>query len=173
MFDMLCEHVTVGVWDAFGTERMNITRDVVKQRIDHKGGNKGKPYTEDELLELEFADSSFTKEELKELDSDWSSSSDNFKHDDFDKVVDAHDFTFVNFYADWCPHCRMFAPTWRQFEEKVNNGETEIKDADGVKANVRVLKMNCVDFEDTCRAQMIQSFPTIRLYRRGVFDKNG
>lgn len=27
MFDMNCDHVTVGVWDAFGTERQNITKD--------------------------------------------------------------------------------------------------------------------------------------------------
>ena len=34
----------VGVWDAFGTERFNITRDVVKQRVDHRGTQKGKAY---------------------------------------------------------------------------------------------------------------------------------
>lgn len=65
----------VGVWDAFGTERFNITRDVVKQRVDHRGTQKGKAYQEDELVELEFGEQSFTEEELAELDSDWGSSS--------------------------------------------------------------------------------------------------
>ncbi|CAJ1424020.1 unnamed protein product [Effrenium voratum] len=37
MLDMACDHVTVGVWDAFGTDRMNITKNLVKQRIDHRG----------------------------------------------------------------------------------------------------------------------------------------
>merc|ERR1712232_310212 len=119
MLDMSCDFVTVGVWDAFGSERMNITRDITKQRIDHKGQSKGHAYTEDELVELEFSEKSFTKEELAEVDSDWSSSSDQFKHDDFQKVVDSHDFTFVNFYADWCPHCRMFATVWNEFEAKI------------------------------------------------------
>eukprot|EP00747_Dinoflagellata_sp_TGD_P070573 gnl/TRDRNA2_/TRDRNA2_156650_c0_seq1.p1 gnl/TRDRNA2_/TRDRNA2_156650_c0~~gnl/TRDRNA2_/TRDRNA2_156650_c0_seq1.p1 ORF type:complete len:278 (-),score=42.05 gnl/TRDRNA2_/TRDRNA2_156650_c0_seq1:301-1134(-) len=41
-------------------------------------------------------------------------------------------------------------------------------DADGVFANVRILKINCVDFEETCQQQQIASFPTIRLYRRGI-----
>jgi len=167
MLDMACDHLTVGVWDAFGTERMNITRNIQKQRIDHRGQDKGHAYSEDELVELEFSDQSFTKEELQELDSDWSSSSDQFKHDNFQTVVDSHDFTFVNFYADWCPHCRMFGPIWTQFEDKVNKGEDTIKDADGVKANIRVLKINCVDFEETCQDQKVQSFPSIRLYRRG------
>lgn len=171
LLDLACEFVTVGVWDAFGTERMNITRDITKQRIDHKGARQGHPYTEDELVELEFNDKSFTKEELSELDADWGSSSDHFKHNDFQAVVDAHDFTLVNFYADWCPHCRQFAPTWKEFEDKVNGKQDVAKDADGVAANVRVLKINCVDFEETCQDQRVGSFPTIRLYRRGTKEK--
>mmetsp|Transcript_20038 Transcript_20038/g.52810 ORF Transcript_20038/g.52810 Transcript_20038/m.52810 type:complete len:465 (+) Transcript_20038:458-1852(+) len=168
MLDMACDHVTVGVWDAFGSERMNITRNVQKQRIDHKGKDKGHPYSEDEIVELEYSGQNLTEDELKELDADWSSSSDSFKHGDFDQVVEAHDFTFVNFYADWCPHCRNFVPTWNQFEEKVNSGKDEIKDADGVKANIRVLKINCVDFEETCQKQKVQAFPQVRLYRRSA-----
>jgi len=171
MLDMACEFVTVGVWDAFGTERMNITRNVQKQRVDHLGTRKGHPYTEDELVELEYRDLSFTKEELAELDADWGSSSDSFKHDDFQAVVRAHDFTLVNFYADWCPHCRQFAPMWKEFEDQVNAGKDVAKDADNVAASTRVLKINCVDFEDTCGQQQIRSFPTIRLYRRGSKDK--
>lgn len=171
MLDMACEFVTVGVWDAFGTERMNITKNVQKQRIDHKGDHKGYPYTEDELVELEFNDKSFTKEELSELDADWGSTSDHFKHDNFQAVIDAHDFTMVNFYADWCPHCRQFAPTWKEFEDSVNDGKDKPKDADNVVANARVLKINCVDFEETCQEQSVQSFPSIRLYRRSTKDK--
>lgn len=171
MMDMACDHVTVGVWDAFGTDRMNITRNVQKQRIDHKGKERGHPYTEDELVELEFSEKSFTKEELAELDADWSSSSDQFKHDDFQSVVDAHDFTFVNFYADWCPHCQKFRPIWTTFEERVNKGEEAMLDADNTKANVRVLKINCVDFEETCQEQKVSAFPSVRLYRRGSKEK--
>ena len=125
LLDISCDFVTVGVWDAFGTDRMNITRNVQKQRIDHKGSRKGHPYNEDEIAELEFSDKSFSKEELAELDSDWGSSSDKFKHNDFQAVVDAHDFTMVNFYADWCPHCRQFAPLWTDFENKINSGRDE------------------------------------------------
>merc|ERR1719281_468393 len=108
---------------------MNITKNVQKQRINHNGEREGHSYSEDELVELEFNDKSFTKEELAELDADWSSSSDQFKHDSFQSVVDAHDFTFVNFYADWCPHCRQFAPMWTSFEERVNKGDDKINDA--------------------------------------------
>ncbi|CAE8582353.1 unnamed protein product [Polarella glacialis] len=167
MLDMSCEHVTVGIWDAFGTERMNITKNIMKQRIDHKGDDKGHAYGDDELTELEFSNRKLEAEEKAETDADWSSSSDQFKHDDFQSVVDAHDHTFVNFYADWCPHCRMFGPSWDKFEADLNSEQDPVKDADGAKANVRALKINCVDFEETCQQQKVQSFPTIRLYRRG------
>merc|ERR1719183_991264 len=172
MMDLACDYVAVGVWDAFGTERMNITGNVQKQRIDHKGERKGHPYSEDELAELDYNDQKITAEEKAELDADWSSTSDQFKHDDFQAVVDAHDFTMVNFYAEWCPHCRMFTPIWGNFEDMVNKGSGEIVDADGAKANVRVLKINCVDFEETCQEQRVQSFPTVRLYRRGAASKD-
>lgn len=172
MLDMSCEHVTVGVWDAFGTERMNITKNIMKQRLDHKGDDKGHPYNDDELTELEFADAKLDGTQKAELDSDWSSSSDQFKHDSFESVVDAHDYTFVNFYADWCPHCRMFGPIWDQFEQKLNTEEDQIVDADNTKANVRALKINCVDFEETCQQSKVQGFPTVRLYRRGSSGKS-
>lgn len=168
MLDLSCDYVTVGVWDAFGTDRMNISHNVQKQRIDHKGARKGTPYTEDEIVELEFSGQSFTEEERAELDSDWSSTGDKFKHSDFEAVLDAHDFTIVNFYADWCGHCMQFKPAWIQFEDKVNKKEMEILDADGVNANVRAIKINCVDFAETCQDQRITGFPTVRLYKRSA-----
>jgi hypothetical protein len=64
-----------------------------------------------------------------------------------------------------------FAPTWTEFEKKVNGGEIVAKDAEGSAANVRVLKLNCVDFDETCTNQKVHGFPTMRLYRRGTGSK--
>eukprot|EP00931_Biecheleriopsis_adriatica_P076051 TRINITY_DN49800_c0_g1_i1.p1 TRINITY_DN49800_c0_g1~~TRINITY_DN49800_c0_g1_i1.p1 ORF type:complete len:468 (-),score=105.65 TRINITY_DN49800_c0_g1_i1:66-1469(-) len=170
MLDIDCEHVSVGVWDAFGTERFNISKNVQKQRVDHKGTRKGQAYTEEELTELEFGQKMFTQEELSELDSDWGSSSDKFKHNDFGAVIEAHDYVMIDFYADWCGHCRNFAPTWTAFEKSVNEGQIVPKDAKGEKVDIHVLKMNCVDFEEVCQEQHIRFFPSVRLYRRGAKD---
>ena len=54
----------------------------------------------------------------------------------FEAVVDAHDFTMINFYADWCGHCREFAPTWNELETSVNERKISAVDADGNAANV-------------------------------------
>lgn len=48
MIDMDCDHVTVGVWDSFGTERVNISRGIQKQRIDH-AGKLGRAYDQEDL----------------------------------------------------------------------------------------------------------------------------
>lgn len=168
MIDLDCDHLTVGVWDAFGTDRVNVTKDISKQRVDHAGESKGAPYTEDELLDLEFSSESFTAEELAELDSDWASKSDSFQHDSFEAVVNAHEYIVVNFFADWCGHCRDFAPTWKEFEDGINSGAAGVLDADGSKVNIRALRLNCVDFEDDCEEQHIRGFPTIRLYKRSI-----
>jgi thiol-disulfide isomerase/thioredoxin len=168
MFDIGCLYVTVGVWDAFGSDRLNITRNITKTNLDHEG-REGHFYTETELMDLEFA--KLNKELQKELDSDWGLSSDNFKHNDFDAVVEAHDITVINFYAGWCHHCKEFSPTWDSFEQEVNSGKFPVKNSGGGAANVRVLKINCVEFEETCGEQGVSAFPTVRLYKRGFAEK--
>ena len=336
--DLPCKHLVVGVWDSFGSERLNITANVKKTRIDHQGrkilganakrgqriglagllndksaGGDGSNapadsgsdspsdyellghsaedhvYTEAELLELDKA--RFSEQEMVEYDRDWSSRSqqlDKLNDNSFDSVIEAHDYTFLNFYAGWCHHCRQFAPIWDTFENHINGGvvtkevedvmsgraealeemkrsqaasqmasvaasqlhaqvdadharhakeaegkktpetpEEQVRelqakradamvaemtkayevakkhlgevdadlekqkaanggvvpvksggvaalpggglaDAQGRKINVRAIKINCVDFEETCQQEKIQAFPTIRLYRRSV-----
>lgn len=52
MHDLPCNHLSVGVWDSFGSERLNITANVQKFKLDHKG-NVGGVYTEEEILALD------------------------------------------------------------------------------------------------------------------------
>jgi hypothetical protein len=59
---------------------------------------------------------------------------------------------------------------WTEVANRIGE-KTEFTDADGQKATVKFLKMNCVDFEDVCREARIQAFPNLRLYKRdGAFD---
>lgn len=99
----------------------------------------------------------------KELDADWASSHDGFKHQHFDHVIQFHDFTVINFFAEWCSHCRQFSPLWMETAKAIGNGEYIGKG--GKKQVVKALKMNCVDFKAICRQEGIRAFPTIRIYQ--------
>jgi thiol-disulfide isomerase/thioredoxin len=172
MYDLPCKYLKVEMYDKFGQEKLNVSTMIKFQSLDHTGANMGKPYTAQEIAVLEQVDEAtdVTEDEKKELDADWSSSSDHFKHNDFDKAVTFHDYTIVNFYAEWCVHCRQFHPMWMQAAAQMNE-KTEYEDADGQKTTVKFLKMNCVDFGEVCQKAQIQAFPSIRLYKKdGTFE---
>jgi len=172
LFDLPCKYLKIGVFSKFGEERLNATEQFHYIPVDHTGQYKGMAYTSAEIAVLEQADteSDVSDEEKKELDSDWAASSDHFKHADFDKVLQQHDFTLVNFYAEWCSHCRDFYPTWMAASNKISES-MEFEDADGSKRTVKMLRMNCVDFGPTCQKAQIAAFPAVRLYKRdGSFE---
>lgn len=39
-------------------------------------------------------------------------------NENFSKTVEAHDIVLVDFWASWCPPCRMFAPVYEEASEK-------------------------------------------------------
>jgi thiol-disulfide isomerase/thioredoxin len=172
LFDLPCKYLKVGAWDKYGKDRLVSNNTFKYQPLDHKGSEKGSTYTEAEIAILEQADvaNDLTEDEIKEIDADWSSSSDHFKHKDFQAAVTLHDFTLVNFYAEWCVHCRQFHPMWMQAKEKISE-KMHFSDANGKVATVKFLKMNCVDFQDNCMKAKIQAFPSLRLYKKdGSFE---
>lgn len=172
LFDLPCKYLKLGVWDKFGEEQMNTTDAFHYIPIDHKGQNRGMAYTKDEISVLEQVDSltDVAEEEKKELDADWSSTDDHFKHKDFNAAVTFHDFTLVNFFAEWCVHCRKFSPTWLEAANRLGDKMT-FTNGNGHQTTVKFLRMNCVDFGETCKQVQIAAFPTIRLYKRdGSFE---
>ncbi|KAH7729547.1 Protein F35G2.1 a [Aphelenchoides avenae] len=64
----------------------------------------------------------------------------------------------VEFYADWCGHCRAFAPYYKDLSQKVGSwGDI-----------VRVSAMNCADNfnSQTCRANGVSYFPMLKYFPR-------
>ncbi|CAD6187199.1 unnamed protein product [Caenorhabditis auriculariae] len=64
----------------------------------------------------------------------------------------------VEFYSDWCGHCRSFAPLYKSFA----------KDVDGWQGVVKIGAINCADSvnEHVCRSNGIQYFPLIKYFPR-------
>lgn len=172
LFDLPCKYLQVGVWDKFGKERMLGKETLVYSSLGRDGMATGMSYTKEEIAILERTDTvtDVTKDEAAEFDADWAASSDHFKHNDFNSAVTFHDFTLVNFYAEWCSHCRKFHPSWKAAAGRMSE-KTQFTDAEGKQTTVKFLKMNCVDFKDKCMEIKIQAFPTLRLYKRdGSFE---
>lgn len=172
MYDLPCKYLKLTVWDKFGVEKVQTRENFRYMPVDHIGQSRGMAYTPEEIQVLEKVDEKddISDEERANLDSDWASSSDHFKHTDFHAAVTLHDFTIVNFFAEWCIHCRKFHPMWEEAAKKIGEKMT-FNDATGGQATVKFLKMNCVDFSETCKEFNIAAFPTIRLYKRdGTFE---
>ncbi|CAE7211994.1 PDIL5-3, partial [Symbiodinium sp. CCMP2456] len=171
--DLSCNYATVGVFDAFGNVRSNLTRDVQKQPIDHRGAEKGHAYTDEELTELEYADRpKLSAEEQAQLDADWLSAG-QVERGDFHDALEAHDVVFVLFCIRSAAPCKMMMPAWVRWSKDVNEGRLVMKDADGARADAWALQVNCgaEGFPELCEQESVTRFPLLRLYPRSVTER--
>ncbi|CAE7389618.1 PDIL5-3 [Symbiodinium pilosum] len=171
--DLSCNYATVGVFDAFGNVRSNLTRNVHKQPIDHKGAHTGQAYSDEELTELEYADRpKLSAEEKAQLDADWLSAGESDRGDVHD-ALEAHDFVFVLFCIRKAGTCKMMLPAWQRWSKDVNEGRLAMNDADGTRADAWALQVNCGQegFPELCQEEKVARFPLLRLYPRSVAER--
>lgn len=64
-------------------------------------------------------------------------------------------WTFVEFYAPWCGHCKAMAPDWEKLADK--------------QEDVKVAKVDCTleSNGEICKAEGADAYPTIFLYKDG------
>jgi thiol-disulfide isomerase/thioredoxin len=168
MHNLNCKYLNVQINDAFGTQHQEAaslwTRytDLDENGRDLNEAPKNKEEKDEEVAAAEKAKADAA---AKEMDADWASSSDGFQHRSFDKMIAFHDFHFVNFFAGWCHHCRHFSPTWKKFAAELDM-KPIFQDRNGKPAFVKLIKVNCVDFEQACHSQRVAAYPTIRFYTK-------
>ena len=86
-----------------------------------------------------------------------------------DYAPEANEINFVLFYAEWCPHCQNFAPTWDQLTADLNGQEVE-----GVRINIK--QIDCAEEKNTvkCTANDVKGYPTIKCFTvNGVEEYEG
>mmetsp|Transcript_114474 Transcript_114474/g.323677 ORF Transcript_114474/g.323677 Transcript_114474/m.323677 type:complete len:487 (-) Transcript_114474:65-1525(-) len=179
LYDIECQNVRVICITETSDEPLKVSQDFWLRSIDSKGrtfgmATKVQEDPDESDSDLEAVKRRVTQEDGQaELDADWSSSHDGFKHNSFEHVVQAHDFTFINFFAGWCSHCRKFSPLWGEIAAEVNGDPNSdpvkepmsFADRDGQTRHVRLIRLNCVDFKDLCTQKGVDAYPTIRLYK--------
>mmetsp|Transcript_114368 Transcript_114368/g.180027 ORF Transcript_114368/g.180027 Transcript_114368/m.180027 type:complete len:494 (-) Transcript_114368:38-1519(-) len=187
-FDIECRNLKVAVYAQGSQESLSMAaKDFWLRSVDSKGRPFGMAFKPSDTDDNDSSDppkkgggeyeehvktvKKLEKEDGKaELDSDWLSSHDGFKHKSFEHVIEAHDYTLINFFAEWCSHCRQFHPLWSMIAKKIHeNGDKNqpmtFPDRDGNQRTVRLVKVNCVDFKQLCHDKGIDAYPTLRLYK--------
>eukprot|EP00904_Undaria_pinnatifida_P013499 jgi/Undpi1/927/HiC_scaffold_10.g04391.m1 len=159
MLALPCDYASVDVLDLLGTNKVNMTKNIVKWHTDENGVKRefhGRNKAQDQLKH----DTHHRDLELAHEDGEHAVplTMGNFK--DF---VEGNDNVIIDFvsFAPWCVWCIKLAPTWEAFAEEVE------RDLEG---QLKVAKVDCVAERELCATQNLMAFPTIRFFKNGVAD---
>ncbi|KAH9260593.1 hypothetical protein BASA81_001060 [Batrachochytrium salamandrivorans] len=81
--------------------------------------------------------------------------------EEFDTALEEHEVLLVDFHSPRCIHCVRFAPTYELAAIRLN-GTVQPRSR---KYGVRLATLDCLQHIALCRANLIQAFPTVRVFR--------
>jgi len=157
-----CEFLTVDVSDLTGTNTHNISKDILKWRldsnqrvIDHSGIAS--------VLETKTAKQAAAAFTLSQDDEDAEPLDANLSQvlspETFVPFMQQHELTLVNFFAPWCIWCKRLEPVYLEAASKVPSLHFH--------GHARLAQVDCVAHQDFCAKQMIRAYPTLRMYKDG------
>ncbi|VDP87668.1 unnamed protein product [Echinostoma caproni] len=81
--------------------------------------------------------------------------------DGFDSKVSEVEYTLVMFYAPWCGHCKHLKPHFEEASKLLANAAS----------NVRLARLDCTEHGEKCSEFGVTGYPTVKLFKNGVFHK--
>lgn len=153
LLDLHCDYVSVDVWDAIGTNKQNVTKNIDKWQLDKDGKRRIFAGRNRDVREVSHETHEQT---LEEIQADGSHVFVLTK-ENFDQWMEEHPMAFVDMYAPWCVWCQRLMPTWEKLAQEVQR--------EGMP--VGVAKIDCMDQAELCRKQRIMAFPTLRWFHEG------
>jgi hypothetical protein len=96
--DLHCDYVSVDVWDALGTNRQNVTKNVDKWQIDESGMKRIFAGRNREGRELEWEEHDKT---LEEMHAEEGVHATDLTKDTFDDFLKENEMAFIDMYAPW------------------------------------------------------------------------
>jgi thiol-disulfide isomerase/thioredoxin len=157
-----CRFTSVDFFDATGTKRLNISRDIMKVRVSSNDGHiLGMSDEEEWIKDVEHDD----PDEAHELASMIAEEADDepqdvpfVTHDSFEKFANSKDLVMVQYGAPWCPWSRRMEPVWKALHMMVATSPL-IK-------SVSLGRVDCTQEKQLCASQQVSAFPTLRVYRQ-------
>jgi len=186
LLDLRCDYATINVVSVLGNEQ-NITKDISRRPLS-EGGFHTSTHTavhhHEDKEGILMHDPSIT-ESLEELHMNGQDVV-SFDQETLQYALDEKEYVFVKYYADWCSHCRNFAPTWEKFAEVMHDVEDSVKERLGTEYTeeeyeeakhlavpVLVGQVDCVEHHVFCNQQGIRAYPTVKLFVNGEPFKGG
>ena len=160
-----CEYLSVDVSDMTGSQRHNVSKDILKWRLD----------SQQRVLEATAAVAAKTVSEGPQQHETHGGAFDVFDPDEyeppdtnlsqaltsetFNGFLKAHELTAVNFFAPWCIWCRRFEPVYLEAASQVPKLQFH--------GHARLAQVDCVANQAFCAQNLIRAYPTVRMYKDG------
>ncbi|KAL5548275.1 hypothetical protein UlMin_003506 [Ulmus minor] len=150
-----CEFASVDVSDVLGTNRLNITKAILKTPIDKDFKSTGAEYDDehDHSIHIKHGD---------DIDEEVGEGSVLLTEHNFDKFSHLYPILVVNFYAPWCYWSNRLKSSWEKTAKIMK--ERYDPEQDG---RLLLGRVDCTAQPELCRRHHIQGYPSIRIFRKG------
>ena len=98
LLDLHCDYVSVDVWDALGTNRQNVTKNVDKWQLDETGRPRIFSGRNRDVRELRYEQHDMTLEEMHEAEGVHAVP---LTKGNFETFMKEYEMAFIDMYAPW------------------------------------------------------------------------